>query len=139
MPEINGKLLGGATLAYLGDAVYEVAVRRHLLEQGQTVPHKLHQLATHYVSAAAQAELIDAMTTAEILSADEWSYFKRGRNAQSYTKAKNADWATYSHSTGFEALIGYLAATDQPERLREILDWCLQTVDQKLEQPRAKE
>lgn len=134
MSKLDGRLLNGAALAYLGDATYEVAVRRHLLEQGQTRPNDLHRLATNYVSASAQAYLIEQMEDENFLNEEEYSYFKRGRNSQTYTKAKNADHATYSRATGFEALIGYLDLTEQVERLQEVLTWCLKTIDQKLAQ-----
>ncbi|WP_018659633.1 Mini-ribonuclease 3 [Allofustis seminis] len=135
MNEFDGKLLNGAALAYMGDAIYEVAVRRHLLEQGQTIPNKLHQLATHYVSAFAQAALCQQMQAEHFLTEEEMTYFKRGRNSHTYSKAKNADYATYSQSTGFEAVIGYLELTGQQERLTEVLAWCLTKVDQKLMDP----
>ena len=128
MSNFDGRLLNGAALAYLGDATYEVAVRRHLLEQEQTRPNDLHRLATNYVSATAQAYLIDEMEAAEFLSDEEASYFKRGRNSQTYTKAKNADHATYSRATGFEALIGHLYLNDE-ERCLELINLSIKFIE----------
>ena len=122
---MNYEQLNGLSLAYVGDAVYEVAVRDYLINQGQTKPQVLHRKATHYVSAKAQAALLKEMLASDFLTEQEKDIFKRGRNSKSYTSAKNTDIQTYRISTGFEALIGYLHLTKQTERLDEILTWCL--------------
>ena len=98
--------MNGIALAYIGDAIYEVYVRQHLLQKGFTKPTKLHHLATRYVSAKAQAFLVNEMEKADFLSQDELEYFRRGRNAKSHTSAKNTSVMTYRISTGFEALFG---------------------------------
>lgn len=121
--------LNGIALAYMGDAAYEVFVRRHLIEQGLTKPTKLHHKATMYVSAKAQAALIDLMNKDEILSEEEQNYFRRGRNAKSYTHAKNTSVMTYRISTGFEALFGYLTLSNQTDRLAELAQWCIEQVE----------
>ncbi|KRK99951.1 RNase3 domain protein [Secundilactobacillus odoratitofui DSM 19909 = JCM 15043] len=121
--------LNGIALAYMGDAAYEVFVRRHLIEQGLTKPTKLHHKATMYVSAKAQAALIDLMNTDAILSEEEQNYFRRGRNAKSYTHAKNTSVMTYRISTGFEALFGYLTLSNQTNRLAELAQWCIEQVE----------
>ena len=100
-------LLNGLTLAYMGDGIYELYIRQHVLRTGKTKPNILHREATRYVSAKAQANLIQQMLDNEsFLTEEELEYFKRGRNAKSHTKAKNADVITYRMSTGFEARIG---------------------------------
>lgn len=126
---MNPKQLNGLALAYMGDAVYEQAIREHLISLGKTKPKRLHVSATTYVSAKAQAYLIDNMLTQELLTEEEQTYYKRGRNAKSYTKAKNADSKTYSRSTGFEALIGYLYLTGQSTRLDEVITWCIKEIE----------
>ena len=80
MEKADYQQLNGIALAYLGDAVYEVFIRQHLLALGMSKPNRLQHQATHYVSAKAQAALIDLMKADELLTEDEWSYFKRGRN-----------------------------------------------------------
>lgn len=127
----DAKLLNGLALAYMGDAAFEIEIREHLLNEGQTKPNQLHHRATQYVSAKAQALLIQGMLADDVLSEDEESYYKRGRNSKSHTKAKNADSQTYTKSTGFEALIGYLYLTDQEERFNEIITWCIAYIDEK--------
>ncbi|MEJ6400212.1 Mini-ribonuclease 3 [Nicoliella lavandulae] len=121
--------LNGVVLAYLGDAVYEVYIRKHLLTLGITKPNRLQKVATKYVSAKAQAALIDLMETDAILSDDEQAVFKRGRNAKSYTHAKNTNVVTYRISTGFEALMGYLSLSNQLDRLNFLASWCIEQVD----------
>lgn len=125
------RLINGIALAFDGDAIYSVYVRQHLILQGMTKPNRLHHVATHYVSAKAQAQLVQALLEQEMLSEEEVAIYKRGRNAHSHTKAKNTDVVTYRMSTGFEALLGYLHLTDQIERLEELIHWCIQTVEQK--------
>ena len=70
------KQLNGLALAYVGDAVYEVYIRDYLVATGQTRPNQLHKMATHYVSAKAQAFLMDAMLQAEILTEEEELFYR---------------------------------------------------------------
>ncbi len=107
-------------LAYIGDGVYELYVRTRVIEEHPTMPaHKLHLQTVKYVKAQAQAKSIHNML--ELLSDEETAIFKRGRNAKSYTSAKNASITDYRHATGFESLIGYLYITKQTERLNELM------------------
>lgn len=126
----DAKLLNGLALAYIGDGVYELAIREYLLNAGQTRPNQLHQYATQYVSAKAQAKIIDYFLTNELLTEEEHGYYKRGRNSKINTKAKNTDIQTYLQSTGFEALMGYLYLTKQEERLDEIIQKCIQFINE---------
>ncbi|MGT2896328.1 Mini-ribonuclease 3 [Streptococcus entericus] len=126
---VDVNLINGIALAFEGDAVYAMYIRRHLIMTGQTKPNQLHRLATHYVSAKAQAMLVQAMLEAQLLTEKEIEIYKRGRNANSHTKAKNTDIVTYKVSTGFEAVMGYLHMTEQIERLEELVAWCIATVE----------
>ena len=126
---VDYRQLNGIVLAYLGDAVYEVPIRRHLLALGITKPYRLQKRATDYVSAKAQAALIALMKKDQVLKGEEISTFKRGRNAKSHTHAKNTSVITYRISTGFEAVMGYLALSDQNERLHDLCNWCIRQVD----------
>ncbi|MDR0298512.1 MAG: Mini-ribonuclease 3 [Streptococcaceae bacterium] len=120
----KGKLLNGIALAYIGDAVWEVYVRDHLLSLGLTKPAQLQKEATKYVSAKAQAKLVEDW----ILTEEEQVYFLRGRNAHSKTTAKNTDVVTYRISTGFEAVFGFLHITNQLKREAELAAFCIQEV-----------
>lgn len=126
-------LLSGLTLAYIGDAIYEVYIRDFLIRSGQTRPNQLHRLATHYVSAKAQHFLIEEMLKENILTEEEQAIYKRGRNAKSHTSAKNTSVFIYRASTGFECLIGYLHLTDQKERLDRLVAWCIERIGEKNE------
>jgi cysteine--tRNA ligase len=123
-------LINGIALAFEGDAVYSMYIRRHLIFQGLTKPNQLHREATKYVSAKAQANLISLMLEEGILTEKEEDIYKRGRNANSHTKAKNTDIVTYRMSTGFEAVMGYLHMTEAIERLEELIDWCIKRVEE---------
>ncbi|ESV55611.1 Mini-ribonuclease 3 [Streptococcus agalactiae LMG 14747] len=127
--KVDVNLINGIALAFEGDAVYSYYIRRHLIFTGQTKPNQLHRLATRYVSAKAQASLITAMLEAQLLTEKEEEIYRRGRNTNSHTKAKNADVVTYRMSTGFEAVMGYLDMTDQTERLEELVAWCIDWVE----------
>ena len=127
MTDVN--LINGIALAFEGDAVYSMYIRRHLIFQGLTKPNQLHREATKYVSAKAQANLISLMLEEGILTEKEEDVYKRGRNANSHTKAKNTDIVTYRMSTGFEAVMGYLHMTEAIERLEELIDWCIRKIE----------
>ncbi len=108
------------SLAYLGDAVYELYVRNRVLcEHEDMHANKLHLQTVKYVRAHAQSNSI--MAIEEMLTEDETAIFKRGRNAKSYTSPKNADIRDYRRATGFEALIGYVFLTGNRERLNELM------------------
>ena len=105
-------------LAYVGDAVYELYVRRNLLGQSTKV-HNLHKLAIRRVNNNTQAALLEQILPE--LTEKEVAVAKRGRNAKSGQVPKNADVVTYRWSTGLEALVGYLYLAKQEERLMGIL------------------
>lgn len=117
-PDISPNSLNPISLAFLGDAVYEVLVREHLALMGDRPPEQLHKLAVSFVSATAQYEAMQRLMP--ILSEDELSAFKRGRNAKVSHIPKGASPAKYHAATGFEALFGYLYLTGQNDRMREI-------------------
>ncbi|ABJ59745.1 hypothetical protein LGAS_0339 [Lactobacillus gasseri ATCC 33323 = JCM 1131] len=126
----NPDSLGPLTLAYLGDGVYEVYIRRHLVKGGIVKPQMLQRYATHYVSAKAQAGLITKMQDLKMLDEAELAAFKRGRNAKSHTHAKNTSINTYKLSTGFEAMFGYLDLLGKKDRVDELANWCIDQVEQ---------
>lgn len=126
-------LLSGLTLAYVGDAIYEIYIRDFLIRSGQTKPNQMHRMATHYVSAKAQHYLIEEMLNENILTENEIVIYKRGRNAKSHTSAKNTSIFVYRASTGFEALMGYLHLTNQKERLEELIKWSIKRIGEKNE------
>lgn len=117
----NPKELNSLALAYMGDAIYEVYVRRHLLQKGQVKPNKLQKESVQYVSAKAQSFCIRTLLDEKLLDDEEIAVVKRGRNAKSHTTPKNTDVQTYRYSTGFESLLGYLYLQENFTRLEDIV------------------
>lgn len=115
------------SLAYIGDAVYEVYIRSYIMRSDNMPVAKLHKAATRYVSAKAQAQIVKSIM--DDFTAEELSVYKRGRNAHSYTSAKNADIVDYRMATGLEALLGYLHIKKDTARLEEIITKCIDVIN----------
>lgn len=107
------------TLAYIGDAIFELVIRTVLVERKNTQPEKLHKAATKIVKAETQAVMIELLK--EDLTEEEMAVFKRGRNAKAVTRAKNATMSEYRRATGFEALMGYLYLKGDMERMIQLI------------------
>ena len=107
------------TLAYIGDAVYEIIIRTYIVGKGNAPVERLHKRSSRLVKAETQANLI--MAIEDQLTEEEYAVYKRGRNAKSYTMAKNATMSDYRKATGCEALVGYLYLTERYERLTELI------------------
>lgn len=122
----NLKDVNTTALAYMGDAVYEQAVREHIIGRGSYHVNNMHRLATSFVKASAQATAIKAMFCQ--LTEQEQSLVKRARNRKSATKAKNADPVTYKWATAFEALIGYLYLAEDNERLEWVISKAIEII-----------
>ena len=107
------------TLAYMGDCVYEFIIRTRLIYQGNAPVNTLNKKASTLAKAQTQAIMIEGLM--EELTKEEQAAYKRGRNAHSFTKAKNASTGEYRKATGFEALIGYLYLKKDFDRIMEIV------------------
>lgn len=103
------------TLAYIGDGIYELIIRSVIVERANRSANDLHKKAIRYVKAQTQAMMIQALQ--EELTEEEEAVYKRGRNAKSYTVAKNSTLSDYRKATGFEALMGFLYLTGRTDRL----------------------
>lgn len=119
------------SLAYLGDSVYEVYVREHLIKMGIALVEDLQREAVKYVSAKSQSKIVRWLTDNNYLNNDELDIIKRGRNYKRGSHPKNTDIITYKNSTGFEALIGYLYLDNKIDRLDEIIRYILEEYDEK--------
>ena len=108
------------TLAYVGDCVYELYVRLYLIKDKDFPVKVLHKSATGFVKASAQAEYFRRIEG--ILTDEEMSVFKRGRNTNSHPP-KNADMVDYKIATGVETLIGYTYLKGDNKRLMELLGY----------------
>lgn len=110
----------GQTLAYLGDAVFELLIRKFLLTKGLTKVGKLHNQAVYYTSAEGQKRALDKIENT--LNEEEWAVVKRGRNAQLTRKSRSTDLKTYQYATGLEALLGYLYLEGNTDRIEVLFD-----------------
>lgn len=127
--DIDVKQLNALALAYMGDAVYEQAIREHLLRSGRVRPNVLHREATRYVSAKSQASILGKMLEQQFLTEEEQAVMKRGRNAKPGTTPKNTDVQTYKNSSGFEAVLGYLHLLNNEVRVKEFIEWAINAVE----------
>ena len=107
------------TLAFVGDAVYELLVRTMLVREAERRPNELNRASSALARAKAQSEAMEAVE--QCLTQEESDVFRRGRNAKSHTMAKHATVTEYRRATGFEALVGYLYLSGQMKRLVEIV------------------
>lgn len=106
-------------LAYIGDSVFDLEIKRYFVLQANMQPEKYHQKVISIVSANAQAEFIEYYM--DNITDDELAVFKRARNSSPHTKAKNASLENYLKATGFEAVIGFLYLSEQNDRLKDII------------------
>ncbi|NTW05310.1 MAG: ribonuclease III [Peptococcaceae bacterium] len=113
-------LISPLILAYIGDAVYELLVRSHLVRQGYARTDEIHSRAVKHVRADAQAKALLKIT--DILSKEESEIVRRGRNAKSFSAPKDVSIATYRYSTGLECLVGYLYLKSDFDRLTLIMN-----------------
>lgn len=118
-------LINIITLAYLGDAIYEVYIREHLIKNGVAKVEDLQKEAVKFVSAKSQAKILSYLIDNNLLKEVELDIIKRGRNYKRTSHPKNTDIITYKMSSGFEALIGYLYLNNDKERLDEIMNYII--------------
>lgn len=111
-------------LAYIGDAIYELYIRRYLISRNIVKVKELQEEAVKYVSAIAQASYLKKMLDTNFLNTEELDIIKRARNHKS-RNSKSTDIVTYKYSTALEALIGYLYYKDNKDRITEIMDYII--------------
>ncbi len=119
MPDYDVRAYSPLTLAFLGDAVYELIIRTMVVTKANTNPNQLNKQSSGLVKAATQAEMMHIIQ--EQLTDEELAVYKRGRNAHSATKAKNATVTDYRIATGFEALMGYLYLQGKLSRIIDLV------------------
>ncbi len=107
-------------LAYLGDSVFEIMIRKYLINQGINKVNILQKEAIKYVSAKGQCNFVTKLIEENKLSSEELEIFYRGRNHKTNSHPKNTDIVTYKYATGFEAIIGYLYLKKDYKRIEEI-------------------
>lgn len=119
LKDVDLKTYSPLTLAYIGDAVYELVIRSLIVEQGNAPVNKLHKRSSRLVKAKSQAEAAEKLM--DVFTEEELAVYKRGRNTRSHTMAKNAEMIDYRMATGFEAVMGYLHLKQDYERIIELV------------------
>lgn len=129
LPEKKPELVSPLTLAYIGDAVYELVIRTVITAEHDESVGRLNKRAQALVSANAQSRMAGILLP--LLTEEEEAVYRRGRNAKSSSTAKNAAVGDYRRATGFEALMGYLYLKGETERMTELIHTALCAEDEK--------
>ena len=137
MSEADVSALGGLSLAFIRDSVYDLLIRGYILSAGDAKAELLHRNAVKYANAAFQARAAEKLLPE--LTEEEEAVYRRGRNAHSAHTPKNKSEADYHKATGFEALMGYLYLTGNTQRLYELFDIILTVEKEKKENEQKKE
>lgn len=127
--DVDIRTFSPLTLAYIGDAIYDLIIRTIVVERGNRSANNLHKTTIKYVNARVQAKMIDALEEMQVLSEEEVAVYHRGRNAKSYTSAKNASIIEYRKATGLEALCGYLYLQGLQERMLQLIKQALEKIE----------
>ena len=132
---IDTSMMDGAALAFIGDAVYEIYVRKHVLAEAgsrhQSMALKvdaLHHGTVQFVNAEAQAFAIKAM--ADDLPEEEQAVVRRARNHKPHSVPKHADVMDYKWATAFEALVGYLYLTGETEEMEKVIRRAITVIEE---------
>lgn len=115
------KEINALTLAYLGDSIYEIYIRRYLINKGISKVKELQTEAIKYVSANGQAKYLKELLERNYFSEEEINIINRGRNHKGNRHPKGCDIVTYKYATGFETLIGHLYLENKFDRIDEIM------------------
>ncbi len=118
--QVNAYQYSPLALAYMGDSILDLLVKKYFVTHSNMQPHKYHVEVSKIVKAVNQADYIDRIM--EELSEDELDVYKRGRNTNTHSKAKNATMGQYRKATGLEALYGYLYLKGDMDRLQYFVD-----------------
>ena len=115
------------TLAFIGDCVFDLVIRSVIVCRANRQPNKLHKLKANVVKAQTQSEMAKALM--DDMTEEEAAVYKRGRNAHSFSSAKNASIQDYRRATGLEALVGYLYLLNRSDRILEIISLGLRKLE----------
>ena len=122
-------VMNTGALAYIGDSVYEVYIRKHTIGKGNIHGDVLHKRSVRYVNASSQCKVIKLLL--DSLSEKEQSLVKRARNKKVSTKPRNVDISTYKWATAFEALLGYYFLSEQYDELDQIIEKAISIIEEK--------
>lgn len=118
LTKTEAKRLSPAALAFYGDSVYELYVRRSIVEEGDRPSGELHSRSVSMARASFQAEAYEKLKP--LLNEEEADILRRGRNSTGLTAPKSSSSAEYHKATAVEALFGYLSLTGDSQRLEEL-------------------
>ena len=124
------ELLNGSNLSYVGDAYYELVIRKYLLDKNITKSKELRKISIEYVSASAHNKIYEGLKGE--LNEEEINIFSRGKNGASHNHRKNVNRHEYSVSSGFEAIIGYLYLKGDNQRLSYLINKAIMIVENKI-------
>ena len=127
MSDIDIRQYSPLALAYMGDCIFDLCTRTYILKQANMPANKLHQKSKAIVNATSQSKMYKHLV--EIATEEEKAVLKRGRNATTNTRAKNASMIDYKNATGLEALFGYLYLKGDNERIDELFKICLDIIN----------
>ena len=105
-------------LAHVGDGVYDLMCRTYLCAGGDKTVLKLHRDTVGMVRATAQAKFADRLKP--LLTEEELSFFRRGKNAHTHAAPRAATKLEYAKATGLETLFGALYLMGRTDRLNEL-------------------
>jgi len=120
LPKRDIDAISNLGLAHMGDCVYEILCRAYLCSRGDRTVQQLHKDTIAMVKATYQAQFVDKMLP--LLTEEEMTYYRRGKNSHVHAVPKSATPAEYAKATGLEALFGYLFLSGQKERANEIFN-----------------
>ncbi|MBO7514808.1 MAG: ribonuclease III [Lachnospiraceae bacterium] len=124
--KMPARLYAPLSLAYLGDAVYELMIREDLVTKRDLSPQKYHKASVRLANAKTQAKIVTEHP--DFFTEEEKDILKRGKNAKPGTLPKSCTPQEYHLATGLECLFGYLYLEKRTERLEELFELCLATV-----------
>ena len=111
------------TLAYMGDAIYEVYIREFLIKKGLIKVNNLQHEAINYVSANSQRKILEKLIDNDLLNENELVVMNRARNHKGTRHPKSTDIITYKYATALEAIFGYLYLENNQKRIKEIIEY----------------
>ena len=130
--------MGSGTLAFIGDAVYELLVRERLIRSGITDSDRLHFKTVYYVRAESQAYAVKKLLEG-FLSEEEVEIVKKARNHKMPNRSRSAGMVEYKLATGLEALVGKLYLDEDKTRLEEVMTKTIELLDEKASEETQKE
>jgi Uncharacterized protein conserved in bacteria len=130
MDKLNSRVSNTTALAYIGDAVYEVFIRKYVMENGTANVNALNKKAISYVCADGQAKAVRGLME-NFLTEEETALVKRGRNHSITSRPRGSTPTNYKLATGFEALIGFLYLNGDNDRLEEVVKETIRLIEER--------